>query len=159
MLTSDVKVSPDSVRIYGRTEDLQFIDAVQTKFLSLSGVDRSGSGSIELEPLRGVRIENKRVNYSFTVARYVEKAELVDVGVTNAPRGRELLVLPSKVTVVYRTAFTGVDDGFVPQVAVDYNDYAESRSGKVIPRLVNENDDIFSYTISPLPLECIMTDR
>ena len=159
MLTSDVKVSPDSVRIYGRTEDLQFIDAVQTKFLSLSGVDRSGSGSIELEPLRGVRIENKRVNYSFTVARYVEKAELVDVGVTNAPRGRELLVLPSKVTVVYRTAFTGVDDGFVPQVAVDYNDYAESRSGKVIPRLVNENNDIFSYTISPLPLECIMTDR
>jgi hypothetical protein len=63
------------------------------------------------------------------------------------------------VTVVYRTAFTGVDDGFVPQVAVDYNDYAESRSGKVIPRLVNENNDIFSYTISPLPLECIMTDR
>lgn len=159
MLTSEVAVTPDSVRIYGRTEDVQFIDAVQTKFLSLSGVDRSGSGSIELEPVRGVRLEMKRVNYSFSVARYVEKSEVVDVAVANVPGGRELMVLPSKVTVVYRAAFTGVDDGFVPAVVVDYNDYAASRSGKVIPRLVNADENIFSYEISPLPLECIMTDR
>ena len=159
MLTSEVKVTPDSVRIYGRTEDVQFIDAVQTKFLSLSGVDRSASGSVELEPVRGVRIDTKRVNYSFDVARYVEKSAVVDVDVINAPRGRELLVLPSRVTVVYRAAFTGVDDGFVPKVAVDYNDYAESRSGKVIPHLVNAGAEIFSYEISPLPLECILTDR
>lgn len=159
MLTSDIEVTPDSVRIYGRTEDLQFIDAVQTKFLSLSGVDRSGSGSVELEPVRGVRIELKRVNYSFTVARYVEKSALVDVSVTNVPRGYELMVLPRKVNVVYRAAFTGVDDGFVPEVAVDYNDYADSRSGKVIPHLLNGGADIFSYDISPLPLECILTDR
>ncbi len=159
MLTSDIEVTPDSVRIYGRTEDLQFVDAVQTKFLSLSGVDRSGSGSVELEPVRGVRIELKRVNYSFTVARYVEKSAMVDVGVTNVPRGYELMVLPRKVNVVYRAAFTGVDDAFVPEVAVDYNDYADSRSGKVIPHLLNGTGDIFSYVISPLPLECILTER
>lgn len=159
MLTSDIVVSPDSVRIYGLTEDVRHIDAVQTKFLSLSGVDRSGSGSVELEPIRGVRVELKRVNYSFSVARYVEKSAVVDVKVTNAPRGRELLVLPGKVTVVYRTAFSGSDGSYVPEVAVSYNDYVESRSGKVIPRLVNAGQDIFSYEISPLPVECIMTDR
>ena len=159
MLTSEVRVTPDSVRIYGRTEDVQFIDAVQTKFLSLSGVDRSGSGSIELEPVRGVRLEMKRVNYSFTVARYVEKSAVVDVEVTNVPRGRELMVLPSRVTVTYRAAFTGVDDAFEPKVVVDYKDYSESRSGKVIPRFVNAGENIFSYEISPLPLECIMTAR
>jgi hypothetical protein len=159
MLTSDIQVIPDSVRIYGLTEDVEYVDAVQTKFLSLSGVDRSGSGSIELEPIRGVRLELKRVNYSFTVARYVEKSAVVDVRVNNAPRGRELMVLPGKVTVTYRTAFTGSDQSYVPEVAVDYNDYVESRSGKVIPRLTNAAKDIYSYEISPVPVECIMTDR
>lgn len=159
MLTSDIKVIPDSVRIYGLTEDVDYINAVQTKFLSLSGVDRSGSGSIELEPIRGIRLEQKRVNYTFTAARYVEKSAVVDVKVNNAPRGRELLVLPGKVTVVYRTSFTGSNADYVPEVAVDYNDYAESRSGKVIPHLMNAGKDIYSYEISPMPLECIMTDR
>ena len=159
MLTSDIKVIPDSVRIYGLTEDVEYVDAVQTKFLSLSGVDRSGSGSVELEPIRGVRLELKRVNYSFTVARYVEKSAVVDVRVNNAPRGRELLVLPGRVTVTYRTAFAGSDQSYVPEVAVDYNDYVESRSGKVIPQLMNAGKDIYSYEISPVPVECIMTDR
>ena len=157
MLTSDISVTPDSVRIYGLSEDLQAVDAIQTKFLSLSGVDRSGSGSIELEQVRGVRIEQKRVNYSYTVARYVEQTAFVDVSVANAPRGRELMVLPGRVKVVYRTAFSGTDASFVPQVAVDYNDYAESRSGKVVPYLVNDGPEIFSYSISPAPVECLMT--
>ena len=159
MLTSDIKVTPDSVRIYGLTEDIGHIEAVQTKFLSLSGVDRPGSGSIELEPIRGVRVELKRVNYSFSVARYVEKSAVVDIKVTNAPRGRELLVLPGKVTVVYRTAFSGSNENYVPEVVVNYDDYVDSRSGKVIPHLVNAGKDIFSYEISPVPVECIMTDR
>ena len=158
MLTSEIKVIPDSVRIYGLTEDVGHIDAVQTKFLSLSNVDRSGSGSIELEPVRGIRLETKRVNYSFTVARYVERTAVVDVKVANAPGGRDLLVLPGKVTVVYRTAFASRDENYVPEVTVDYNDYVASRSGKVIPRLVNAGKDLISYDISPVPLECIMTD-
>ena len=33
MLTSEIKVMPDSVRIYGLTEDIGHIEAVQTKFL------------------------------------------------------------------------------------------------------------------------------
>lgn len=159
MLTSPIEVTPDSVRIYGLADDIKYVNAVQTKFLSLSGVDRSGSGSIELEPIRGVRLENKRVNYSFSVARYVERTAVVDIKVTNAPRGRQLMVLPGRVTVVYRTAFAGSDENYVPEVTVDYNDYVESRSGKVIPRLVNAGKDIFSYEINPVPVECIMTDR
>ena len=159
MLTSDVKVSPDSVRIYGRTEDVRNIDVVFTKYLSLSGVERSGSGSIELEPVRGIRLEQKRVNYSFSVARYVEQSVSVDIEVSNVPRGRELLVLPGKVTVVYRSAFDGHNDSFIPEVVVDYNDYVDSRSGKVIPRLINAGANIFSYAISPLPVECILTER
>ena len=158
MLTSEIKVMPDSVRIYGLTEDIGHIEAVQTKFLSLSNVDRSGSGSVELEPIRGVPLETKRVNYSFTVARYVERTAVVDIKVANAPRGRELLVLPGKATVVYRTTFAGSNENYMPEVTVDYNDYVASRSGKVIPRLVNAGKELISYDISPVPVECIMTD-
>ena len=61
-------------------------------------------------------------------------------------------------TVVYRTTFAGSNENYMPEVTVDYNDYVASRSGKVIPRLVNAGKELISYDISPVPVECIMTD-
>jgi len=159
MLTSEVEVTPAYVRIYGNTKDIARVDVVRTKFLSLSSVDRSETGSVALEPVKGLRLEYDRVNYSFSVARYVEQTAEVEVSVLNAPSDRELLVLPSKVTVVYRTAFADKNASFIPEVAVDYDDYLASRSGKVIPHIMNAGDNLLSYEIAPLPLECILTVR
>ncbi|MCF0168170.1 MAG: YbbR-like domain-containing protein [Bacteroidales bacterium] len=162
MMVNEIVLEPDSVRVYGDLDKLGNVDAVYTSMITLEDVDKSIRSNVDLEPLYGFRIDRQKVKYSFVVARYVEIKSDVTVTSVNVPEGRKLLALPSQVTATYRIPFGKVGRGnadIVPEFGVYYEDFISSRSSKVIPRLVRYPGTIYSYSLEPAFVECIMMER
>lgn len=162
METADLELTPDSVLVYGNTAELEAVTAVMTQSRTLSRVDKSLRGYVQIEESRGLRIEPAQVAYYVPVARYVEQRFTVNLATANVPSDKQLILLPSKLEVTCRTPFGAeiaplrANGAFV----VDYNDFVGSRSALVAPR----PDDsvaasLFSYTCEPKFVECILSEK
>lgn len=153
MVVGSITMRPDSVVIYGNAKELEGINKVMTRSVSLDNVDKSVQGIVSLEHLEGFRIDVDEVHYSIDVKRYVEQTAVVPVTVKNTPADKNLMVLPSTVTVTYRTPVRANVKDF--HFEVDYRDYARAASSKIIPTMVGGGRDILSYEIEPRMVECI----
>lgn len=152
MIVGDIALRPDSVVVYGNARELEGISKVTTRSVVLPDVEKSVQGIVNLEHLKGFRLNVEEVHYSFEVQRYVENSRVVPVTVKNAPSGRNFMVLPSSVTVTYRTPVRGSVRDF--SFEVDYRDFLRSAGSKVIPKMVGGRG-ILSYEIEPRVVECI----
>lgn len=153
MIVGDIEVWPDSIVVYGNTKDLEGVHRVTTRTVSLERLDKSVQGVVALERLDGFRVDVDEVHYSFDVKRYVEHSKVVPVTVQNMPFGKNLMILPSSVTVTYRTPVRASVQDF--SLVVDYQDYIKAASSKAIPKMVGGGRDILSYEIDPKMVECI----
>ena len=89
----------------------------------------------------------------------MELNEDVALTVTGLPQGKRLVPLPSRVNITYRTSFgtRSGSGGFV--IAVDYDEFIASDSKKVVPHFISSDCEVFSYSISPEVVECILMDE
>lgn len=152
MIVGEIELRPDSVVVYGNAKDLDGVSKVTTRSVVLENIDKSVQGIVDLERLDGFRVDAEQVYYSFDVQRYVENTKVVPVTVRNAPKGKNFMVLPSSVTVTYRTPVRGAVRDF--SFEVDYRTYLRSTGSKVIPKMVGGRG-ILSYEIEPRMVECI----
>ena len=156
-----VRLKPDSVKVYGAVKDLQRVTQVHTRTISGTGVDKTLQGYVSLETIPGLRLETDRVWYGLEVDRYVENTVTLPVTVRGAPSEHALMVLPSRVEVTYRASFRprggriSADD---LSLVVDYADYAGSGGAKVIPRLETERD-IYAWRLKPEVVECLQVEE
>lgn len=157
MASGTMKVSPDSVIVYGEPLHLQNIDRVYTETLKLESLSSVAHGVAKLESPRGnVRLSVPEVSYSLNVSRFVEIARDVKVSMRNVPAGRDLSVFPSEARVVFRCVFPMTSDP-TDRVSfhVDYNDFLSSINGRCVPRAEGLSDEIIDYSIEPQVFECI----
>lgn len=149
-------VAPDSVTVYGEPAQLDHIDRVLTNTISLQNLSSSAHGVVKLETPVGVRISDKDVSYSLEVTRYVEVKASVSVSVSNVPSGKELLVYPSVVDVVFKCVFPlGFDPSEGVRFYVDYHDFINSINGRCVPKVKGLSSSVISYSIEPQVVECI----
>lgn len=153
MRTGGIVLRPDSVLVYGDAKDLEGVRNVMTKTIALYDLEKSVQGRVDLEPVEGFRVDEEDVYYSIDVNRYVENTETVPLSIINLPQGKHMMLLPSTVTVTYRTPLRTEIKGM--EFVVDYEDYVKSAGSKVIPRMEKEISDIYSYTLEPKMVECI----
>ena len=153
MIVGDIELNPDSVTVSGNAKELEGISKVMTRSVALRHVDKSVEGIVALEKMDGFDTNLSDVHYSFAVTRYVERTVTVPVTVENTPAGRNLMVLPSSVTVTYRTPVRARQKDF--HFEVDYRDYVRAAGSKLIPRMVGGGKEILSYEIEPRMVECI----
>ncbi|MBP5210231.1 MAG: hypothetical protein J6Z27_00125 [Bacteroidales bacterium] len=160
MQVGEMRITPESVTVYGATEDLESLTSVNTKLISHSGVNKSIHGVVQIEPVKGFRIAEEFASYSIEVSRFVENEATVTLEVINLPRGVSLTVVPSQIKVYYRVPFLRreAEKNSVPTFAVDYQDYISSRLGFVVPVLQEYNGTLLSYRIEPQVVECITTN-
>ncbi len=156
MATGPVRLQPDSVTIYGEPFHLENIDRVFTKALDLHNLKSSVHGAVKLEPISGVRMSEKEVNYSLDVTRYVELRTEVPVSVRNLPAGKRLSVYPSTATVVYKCAFPlSKDPTEEVSFYIDYRDFVNSRGGKCVPHASKVTDGVIECTVTPEVFDCV----
>lgn len=152
----DIKLSPDSVTVYGETNRLLSVDAVMTKRFFKSGVDKAHSGAIKLQKVRDARLSTDAVHYSFDMSRYVDIEQTAQLHVVGKPIDKNVIILPSVVNVRFRCKFPYVEDPTATAVLyVDYNDYLASRSGKCPVKVMKAGDDLIECVIEPEYVELI----
>ncbi|MBQ7222919.1 MAG: hypothetical protein IJS02_05590 [Bacteroidales bacterium] len=160
MQVGDLVLSPDSVTVYGATEDLVNLNSVNTRIITLNGVNKTVHGIVQIEPLKGFRIAEDHASYTINVSRFVENKATVTLEVINLPAGTTLTIIPSQITVYYRIPFNSreVEKSDAPSFVVDYKDYISSRYGVVVPKLLDYSGMLLSYRLEPQVVECILTN-
>ncbi|HIZ85208.1 MAG TPA: hypothetical protein IAC04_01815 [Candidatus Coprenecus stercoravium] len=155
----EIELRPDSVDIYGEAGLIATIDSVFTETIYRSGVDAPIQGICDIVPIRRVRFSENAVYYSMNVVRYVEESVTVPVAVTGVPEDKELIVLPSDVTLTFRTILDGsryTADDFV--LSVDYEDFITTMESELIPKLTRMPDNVLSWSIYPRYVDCVLLD-
>lgn len=154
-------IEPDSVLVYGDPEYLSRVESVKTKPIRKYDVTGDFHGEIQLESIRGLRIDVSKVRYMQKVTRFVEinSPSAIEVKTANVPEGKEMLVYPSKVDITIRCAYPLVEDPFKNIVVyADYNDYMSSSSGKCVLKVSDLSVGVLSYEIFPKVAGCVITD-
>lgn len=157
MAQAPMTLQPDSVLLYGEPSRLDNVDFVLTKPLELSALRSSVHGKVRLESPSGIRLSHDEAIYSMEVTRYVEIPAEVKVGTRNVPARVDLAVLPSTATVVYRCAFpTTSNPASTAEFYIDYRDFTQSRTGRLVPRASGIPPQVIDYTITPEVFDCLV---
>ena len=160
MLVGDIELRPDSVDIYGDARLLGTIDSVFTETIARSGVDGPIQGLCGIVPIRRVEYSEDNIYYSMNVVRYIEESMNVPVTATGVPENKELIILPSSVTLKYRRIFSGIQyapENFV--LSVDYNDFIRTMDSELVPKLVSMPEGVLSWEMSPRYVDCILLEN
>lgn len=135
MSVNGVELKPDSVYVYGDPSQIDNISKVFTRSITLVDLSSDEQGTVEIEPIKGVRMSRTSVDYSVSVRRYVTETVNMPVHVRNLPKRKEIAVYPPSVDVVVECRFPlTLKPSEVDVLYVDYHDFEVSRSGKCVIR-------------------------
>lgn len=155
-----LRLSPDSVMVYGDPLHLESIERVFTESFALSDLRASAHGKVNLQKISGVRLSSPSVEYTVDVQRFVQIKATVPVKVRNAPRDRGLIVYPSSAEVYLRCTFPiSSDPTELLSLYVDYNDFTRSLSGECLPHLGGLSSGIIDFEIRPQVFSCVESER
>ena len=155
MLLDEVKLSVDSVLVYGQAERINDIDRIKTQTITHNDLKRDVHGVVGLIVPEGVRLSESEVGYRLTVGRYVELHSSARIGTRNVPAGVDFLFSPSNVEVVWRCAYPlrAVPDEMV-EFFVDYRDFEGSLTGKCLVRSSELPDGVIDFRTDPEYCDC-----
>ena len=160
MAEAPLKVTPDSVLVYGEQFRLENVNAVYTRPVNYVDLSEDVSGMVRLEKIKDIRMSESEVRYELNVKRFVEVICSVPVTVVNVPAGKNLLVYPSVVDVSLKCNFPLMDD---PEgglrVEADYNELLNSLGQRCILKVYAPARGIISSEAIPISVSCILEDR
>ena len=159
MASGPLRITPDSVTVYGEKARLDLVDHVSTAQVFPDDVHEAQHGVLRLRKIKGVRFSDEEISYELPVARYVELRSELPVSVRNVSGGRHLDVFPSRATVILHCIFPVGRDPFESfQLYIDYADFASSLSGRCVPRVQELPPGVLDYRVEPAVFDCIETD-
>lgn len=160
MSGTGVRITPDSVLVYGEPFHLENIERVYTQPFTLAELAGPAHGEVRLERMKDVRLSPQEVEYHIEVERFVELVSTVPIRARGVPPGRTLTVIPSVARVTYRCAFPVLGDpsGNV-SFYIDYKDFSNSLSGKCLPHNDGLPRGVLSYNMEPEVFECVESER
>ena len=158
--TSELEISPDSVTVYGEPFLLDNITAAYTAPINYTDVADDIHGIVKLDKIKGVRMSVQEAHYSLDVARYVDLVVSAPVQTVNVPSGKDLIVLPSKVTLTMKCEFPLLESQYKDlNVVVDYNDFRTSITGKCVVSLPVHPKGLIGYETDPVAVSCVEESR
>ena len=160
MNASEFTCVPDTITIYGDKFKIDKIDRVYTAPIRKPDLYEDIQGLAQIEKIRGVRFSDTEVRYSMDVTRYVELKNTYQIQTVNVPADKKLLVYPSYVEAAFKCKYPLADDAMENVTfVVDYKDFISSLSGKCVVKAVNMGDNVLSYQVDPVAVNCVLEDR
>lgn len=156
MAVGGVKVTPDSVLIYGNSDVLETVNAVTTDLVNLKELDADTFGKTPIKQIKGVRMSESKVDYSLNVVRYVQREVQLPVRMLHVPKGVNVKVFPSLAVVRYRMRFPSDIQLNRAYVSVQYSDFVNSINGKCVGEVVGVPSGVISHEISPEVFDCLV---
>ena len=159
MASGPLRLTPDSVTVYGEKARLDLVDHVSTAQIYPDDVHDTQHGVLRLNRIKGVRLSDSEVSYELPVSRYVELRSELPVSVRNAPGGHHLDVFPSRATVILHCTFPVGRNPFEAfELYIDYADFASSLSGRCVARVNELPSGVLDYRVEPAVFDCLETD-
>ena len=159
MASGPLRLTPDSVTVYGEKARLDLVDHVSTAQIYPDDVHDTQHGVLRLNRIKGVRLSDSEVSYELPVSRYVELRAELPVSVRNAPGGHHLDVFPSRATVILHCTFPVGRNPFEAfELYIDYADFASSLSGRCVARVNELPSGVLDYRVEPAVFDCLETD-
>lgn len=157
---SEFTCVPDTIIIYGDKYKIDKIDKVFTAPVRHSDLHENIQGLVSIDKIRGVRFSDPEVRYSMDVTRFVEITKTYQIHPVNVPSDKKLQVYPSYIDAVFKCRYPmTVDATENVSFVVDFNDFATSLNGKCSVKAVSLTDNILSYDIDPVTVDCVLEDR
>jgi len=101
--SSEVKINPETVEIYGPSTLLQNMDSIRTEYKEILNIADNVKINLKIESPEGISTASKRCTIEFEVQKIVEKTfENLIVETRNVPSSKELILYPGKINVVLR---------------------------------------------------------
>jgi hypothetical protein len=101
--TSEIKVQPEFIELYGPSSILQEIDSVKTEKKSFRNVSENFNEELSLQEIAGVTFSTAKCTLEFEVQKIVDKKiDGIPVEIRNVPQSKELVLFPAKVNVIVR---------------------------------------------------------
>ncbi len=156
MPTGPMRIQPDSVVVYGTQDQLESIDDVVTRPITINDAGKNVSGVSRIVPVSGVRISDTEVTWSLDVVRYVEQRSEVHIAVRGAPAGVKLSVFPSKAEAVFFSRFPAKGNpADVCEFYVDYAEFSNSVSGTCVVHCANLPQGVIDWSLDPAIVDCL----
>ena len=156
MAAGPMRIQPDSVVVYGPESQIENIDAVLTRPITLSDLSKNVSGVARLVQPQGIRMSESETTWALDVVRYVELRSEVGISVVGAPAGVSLSVYPSVVEAVFCCRFPSKGNpADVCEFYVDYAEYTGSISGNCLVHCANLPSGVISWSVSPEVVDCM----
>ena len=159
MASGPMRLSPDSVTVYGENSRLAAIHEVVTRSLSLTELSKSKGGVVKLVPVPGLRMSDSETAWSLDVVRFVEVRANVRLAVRNAPAGESFSIYPSHAEAVFRCQFPAQGDPSEECVFyIDYADFAASRSGRCVAHCDKLPPYVIDWHLEPEIFDCMLME-
>ncbi len=149
--SSDVKIKPETVEIFGPSTILKGIDSIRTEYKEILNVSDNVKIDLQIEPLEGITMVLKTCTIEFEVQKIVDKTfENIMVETRNVPASKELILYPGKIDVVLRGGINKLgrltNDSI--KVYVDFWSALREESGTIEPVIVVP---VFTTHVSTIP--------
>ena len=159
MPSGPIRLSPDSVTVYGEDVKLAAIDEVVTKSLTYNDVAKDIGGVAHLVRVPGIRMSDTEVTWSLDVVRFVEVKSTVSLKLKNVPPGVDFHVYPSSAEVLFHCHFPSKGDPAADcEFYIDYEEFASSLSGRCLARCDELPAYVIDWDIEPDIFECLVME-
>ena len=130
-----------SVLVYSNTPMADTILRVYTKPIVRRNLSETIEVDVDLRRIPDVRFEPENVHVVIPVEPLVKKESVIPISVDKVPEGKNLLLFPNNVKVVYYIPMSLYSSDLVPvEVFVDYNDVGKY-SGNNLPLKLSVVED------------------
>ncbi|MCK9279045.1 MAG: CdaR family protein [Melioribacteraceae bacterium] len=137
-IASKIFIEPESVSVYGTMSNIRKINSVETFEKEFENIDEKVGSSLTLKPVPNVYFKRDNTLVYFDVQKTSDKTfSDIDIEIVNVPKGRELVLYPSKVSVAFRGGILNLGklNKDAIRVYVDYWKVIRDTSGVIEPEV------------------------
>lgn len=138
-LVSDIKVQPESLLVSGPESQIRDIQFVKARPVSFENLEQKVSKNLTFDKPGNLDFATEDVKIEFDVQKIVEKTfENIIVEQKGVPQAKELLIIPSKISVVLRGGINilGRLANTDIKAYVNFDDALKDNSGSIEPVII-----------------------
>jgi YbbR domain-containing protein len=138
-LVSDIKVEPESVLVSGPESQLKQLQFIKARPISFDNLEQKISKNLTFEKPDKFDFAAEDIKVEFDVQKIVEKTfDNIIVEQKGVPQAKELLIIPSKISVVLRGGINilGKLSNSEIKAYINFDDALNDKSGAVEPKFI-----------------------
>ena len=160
-LLDNLKITPDSVIIYGPNTILDKIGSLKLSGLSLSDIKSNFEEEVSVllpENINNLKISSQKAIISARVDKFTEGSFKVPYQINNLPENVQVSSLTKYIEVVYVVALSKFDEVSEEsfKVSCNFNVTQQNNLNYLIPKLVEKPSFIKSYKLVPNQIDFLI---